>query len=113
MSQKSRKRIELIHSLAEEYARNLKNPRPRSLLQNRGSIAAQYLSVAAVCFELKCVAVVEGCGSHRRRLNFAQSPLEKPTLAVIGNQGEGARVALRRFHCGSDAAQQIGTRRMQ
>ena len=76
-------------------------------------ITTQYLSGAAVCFEPESVAMVEGCGSQRRRLNFAQSPLEKPTLAVIGNQREGACVALRRFHCGPDAAEQISARSMQ
>ena len=55
------------------------------------------------------------CGTPLRggRLNFAQPPLEKPALAVVGDQCQRARVALRRFLGGSEAAQQIGAGGMQ
>jgi hypothetical protein len=46
-------------------------------------------------------------------LNLAQPPLKKPALAVVGDQSERARVALRRFSQGSGAAQQIGPRSVQ
>ena len=48
-----------------------------------------------------------------RRLHFAQPPLEKSALAVIGDQRQRSRIALRRFYRGSGAAQQIGARSMQ
>src|SRR5258708_18173194 len=48
-----------------------------------------------------------------RRLNFLQAALEKSALAAIGDQGQCPFIALRRFCCGSDSAQQIGTGGMQ
>src|SRR6266581_4443806 len=44
--------------------------------------------------------------SRFRELNFAQPPLEKSALAVIGGQGERSCIALRCLHRGSDAAQE-------
>jgi len=48
-----------------------------------------------------------------RRLNFLQAALEKSALAAIGDQGQCPFIALRRFCCGSDSAQQIGTGGME
>src|SRR5213594_1485370 len=49
----------------------------------------------------------------RWRLNFAQPPLEKSALAVIGDQRQRSCVALSRFFRGPSAAQQIGACSMQ
>src|SRR5438477_6811094 len=51
--------------------------------------------------------------SRYSRLNFTQSPLEKSTLAVIGDQLQRSLVAVCRFFTGSNAAQQIRARGMQ
>src|SRR5438132_5806001 len=51
--------------------------------------------------------------SHVRPLNFAEPPLEKPALAVVGDQGERARVALCRFLRGSEPPQQVRPGGMQ
>src|SRR5438046_9496560 len=45
-------------------------------------------------------------------LNFAQAPLEKSALGVIGDQRERSRIALRRFRRASEAAQQTAARGM-
>ena len=44
--------------------------------------------------------------------HFAQAALEIATLAVIGNESEGACVAARCFSAEIKASQEIGTRRV-
>src|ERR1700688_1388382 len=51
--------------------------------------------------------------SRNRRLNFAQTALEESALAVIGDEGEGPRVTLRRLVKRPKAAEQIGARGVQ
>ena len=46
------------------------------------------------------------------RFDFEEASLEKSTFALIGDQRERSRVALRRFRSGTHSAQQIGTRSM-